>query len=150
MSRCRSAFGADQLRESSIETVQDIATRTPGLAITAVDPINTNFAMRGIGSAPGISQNAGGDPSVVVFVDGVYAGRGGTPDLDVLDLERVEVLRGPQGTLFGKNAIGGLVQFVSRKPTDEESFTFEGTSGNDDHNGEIAHGQTALTTTLEL
>src|SRR3546814_8146745 len=114
MSRCRSAFGADQLRESSIETVQDIATRTPGLAITAVDPINTNFAMRGIGSAPGISQNAGGDPSVVVFVDGVYAGRGGTPDLDVLDLERVEVLRGPQGTLFGKNAIGGLVQFVSR------------------------------------
>src|SRR3546814_18041975 len=110
MSRCRSAFGADQLRESSIETVQDIATRTPGLAITAVDPINTNFAMRGIGSAPGISQNAGGDPSVVVFIDGVYAGRGGTPDLDALDLERVEVLRGPQGTLFGTNAIGGLVQ----------------------------------------
>src|SRR3546814_9135765 len=97
------AFGAEQLRDNNIETVQDIATRTPGLAISAVDPVNTNFSMRGIGSAPGISQNAGGDPSVVVFVDGVYAGRGGTPDLDVLDLERVEVLRGPQGTLDRKS-----------------------------------------------
>ena len=50
------AFGAEQLRDNSIETVQDIAIRTPGLAISAVDPVNTNFAMRGIGSAPGISQ----------------------------------------------------------------------------------------------
>ena len=78
------AFGAEQLRDNSIETVQDIAIRTPGLAISAVDPVNTNFAMRGIGSAPGISQNAGGDPSVVVFIDGVYARRGGTPDLALL------------------------------------------------------------------
>src|SRR3546814_15394217 len=97
MSRCRSAFGADQLRESSIETVQDIATRTPGLAISAVYPVNTNFSMRGIGSAPGISQNAGGDPSVVVFVDGVYAGRGGTPDLDVLALRSEERRVGKEG-----------------------------------------------------
>src|SRR3546814_12037465 len=58
------AFGAEQLRDNSIETVQDIALRTPGLAVSAVDPVNTNFAMRGIGSAPGISQHAGGDPSV--------------------------------------------------------------------------------------
>lgn len=144
------AFGAEQLRGNSIETVQDIAIRTPGLAISAVDPVNTNFAMRGIGSAPGISQNAGGDPSVVVFIDGVYAGRGGTPDLDALDLERVEVLRGPQGTLFGKNAIGGLVQFVSRKPTDEESFHFEGTYGNYNRVGVIARGNMALTDKIYL
>lgn len=144
------AFGAEQLRDNSIETVQDIAIRTPGLAVSAVDPINTNFAMRGIGSAPGISQNAGGDPSVVVFIDGVYAGRGGTPDLDALDLERVEVLRGPQGTLFGKNAIGGLVQFISRKPTDEESFFFEGTYGNYDRVGVIARGNMALTDKVYL
>src|SRR3546814_2377818 len=101
--------------------------------------------MRGIGSAPGISQNAGGDPSVVVFVDGVYAGRGGTPDLDVLDLERVEVLRGPQGTLFGKNVIGGLVQFVSRKLTEEESIPFEGHYGYYDSTGMLAHGRIAQT-----
>lgn len=139
------AFSADQLRSSNIETVADIAIRTPGLSVSAVDPINTNFAMRGIGSPPGISQNAGGDPSVVVFVDGVYAGRGGTPDLDALDLERVEVLRGPQGTLFGKNAIGGLVQFISRKPSADNSFYFEGTYGNYDRVGVVARGNMALT-----
>lgn len=144
------AFSSDQLRASNIETVADIAIRTPGLSVSAVDPINTNFAMRGIGSPPGISQNAGGDPSVVVFVDGVYAGRGGTPDLDALDLERVEVLRGPQGTLFGKNAIGGLVQFVSRKPSADNSFYFEGTYGNYDKVGVVARGNMALTDNIYL
>ncbi|GGB64914.1 TonB-dependent receptor [Henriciella pelagia] len=124
------AFSADQLEKNSIETVQDLALRTPGLTVGAADPINNNFALRGIGTANGISQSAGGDQSVVVFVDGVYAGRGGTVDLDVLDLERVEVLRGPQGTLFGKNAIGGLIQYVSRKPSDEESFFAKATAGN--------------------
>ena len=63
------AFGAEQLRDNSIETVQDIALRTPGLAGSAVDPVNTNFAMRGIGSPPGISQNAGGDPFRVLVGD---------------------------------------------------------------------------------
>ncbi|WP_417590551.1 TonB-dependent receptor [Parasphingorhabdus sp.] len=144
------AFSTEQLRQGNIETVQDIAVRTPGLSVSAVDPINTNFAMRGIGSAPGISQNAGGDPSVVVFVDGVYAGRGGTPDLDALDLERVEVLRGPQGTLFGKNAIGGLVQFISRKPSDDPSFAFEGTVGNYSKFGVSARGNMPLTDKIYL
>src|SRR3546814_2768192 len=93
-----SAFSGAALERQSIESLQDIALRTPGFTAGAADPIQTNFAIRGIGSAFGISQNAGGDASVVVFVDGVYAGRGGTPDIDALDLERVEVLRGPQGT----------------------------------------------------
>ena len=73
------AFSSDQLRASNIETLADIATRTPGLSASAVDPINTNFAMRGIGSPPGISQNAGGDPSGGGFGDGVYGRRGATP-----------------------------------------------------------------------
>ena len=67
------------LERQSVESLQDIALRTPGFSAGAVDPIQSNFAIRGIGSAFGISQNAGGDASVVVFVDGVYAGRGGTP-----------------------------------------------------------------------
>lgn len=138
------AFSAEQLRSANIETIQDLALRTPGLAVGAADPIHNNFSLRGIGTAHGISQNAGGDPSVVVFVDGVYAGRGGTPDLDALDLERVEVLRGPQGTLFGKNAIGGLIQFVSRKPHDETSFYAEGTAGNYDKYGLLARANLPL------
>lgn len=144
------AFNSEQLRERNIETIQDVAIRTPGLSVSSVDPINTNFAVRGIGSPPGISQNAGGDPSVVVFVDGVYAGRGGTPDLDALDLERVEVLRGPQGTLFGKNAIGGLIQFISRKPSAEDSFYFDTTYGNYDRFGVTARGNKALTDSVYL
>ncbi|WP_298670545.1 TonB-dependent receptor [uncultured Sphingomonas sp.] len=144
------AFGADQLKGNNVESMQDIATRTPGLSVSQVDPINQNFAMRGIGTAAGISQNAGGDPSVVVFVDGVYAGRGGTPDIDSLDLERVEVLRGPQGTLFGKNAIGGLVQFISRKPSADPSFHIEGTYGNYNRYSMVTYGNTPITDKIFL
>ena len=126
------AFSEANLERQSIETLADIALRTPGFSAGQVDPIQSNFAIRGIGSPFGISQNAGGDASVVVFVDGVYAGRGGTPDIDALSLERIEVLRGPQGTLFGKNAVGGLIQFVSRKPSAEPSLRIEGQYGNYD------------------
>jgi len=135
-----SAFSSAALERQSIETIQDIALRTPGFSAGAVDPIQTNFAIRGIGSAFGISQNAGGDASVVVFVDGVYAGRGGTPDIDALDLERVEVLRGPQGTLFGKNTVGGLIQFVSKKPSATPSLRIEGQYGNYDRRQLNARG----------
>ncbi len=124
------AFSGASLQRQAIESLQDIALRTPGFSAGAVDPIQTNFAIRGIGSAFGISQNAGGDASVVVFVDGVYAGRGGTPDIDALNLERVEVLRGPQGTLFGKNAVGGLIQYVSKKPSADPSLRLEAGWGN--------------------
>lgn len=124
------AFSGAALQRQSIESLQDIANRTPGFTAGAVDPIQSNFAIRGIGSPFGISQNAGGDASVVVFVDGVYAGRGGTPDIDALNLERVEVLRGPQGTLFGKNTVGGLIQYVSRKPSNDTSLRIEGGYGN--------------------
>ena len=144
------AFPASALKRQSIETLQDIALRTPGFSLGAVDPIQTNPAIRGIGSPFGISQNAGGDPSVVVFVDGVYAGRGGTPDIDALDLERVEVLRGPQGVLFGKNAIGGLVQFVSRKPQAEPSLRIEGQYGNYDRRTLSARGNVPLSDTVFL
>ncbi len=135
-----SAYSAATLERQSIETIQDIAIRTPGFSAGAVDPIQSNFAIRGIGSAFGISQNAGGDASVVVFVDGVYAGRGGTPDIDALNLERVEVLRGPQGTLFGKNTVGGLIQYVSKKPSATPSFRIEGQYGNYDRRQLNARG----------
>lgn len=144
------AFSAAALERSNIETLSDIALRTPGFSMGQVDPIQQNFAIRGIGSAQGISQNAGGDPSVVVFVDGVYAGRGGTPDLDALDLERVEVLRGPQGTLFGKNTVGGLVQFVTRKPQAETSLRIQGQLGNYDRRAVNVRGNVALADNLFL
>ncbi|TAL28434.1 TonB-dependent receptor [Phenylobacterium sp.] len=144
------AFGSAALERQSIETLQDIAIRTPGFSAGQVDPVQPNFAIRGIGSAYGISQNAGGDASVVVFVDGVYAGRGGTPDIDAMDLERVEVLRGPQGTLFGKNAVGGLIQYVTRKPSNDTRFRVEGSLGNYDRRTFSARGNIPLSDTVYL
>jgi iron complex outermembrane recepter protein len=144
------AFSAAALERSNVETLADIANRTPGFSMGQVDPIQQNFAIRGIGSAQGISQNAGGDPSVVVFVDGIYAGRGGTPDLDALDLERVEVLRGPQGTLFGKNTVGGLVQFVSRRPSAETGLRIQGQIGNYERRALNVRGNVALADNLFL
>lgn len=142
------AFSAQALERSSVESLQDIALRTPGFSAGAVDPVQSNFAIRGIGSAFGISQNAGGDASVVVFVDGVYAGRGGTPDIDALDLERVEVLRGPQGTLFGKNTVGGLIQYVTRKPSKDTQLRLQGEFGNYDRRMFSARGNLALSDNL--
>ncbi|HET7333869.1 MAG TPA: TonB-dependent receptor [Rhizomicrobium sp.] len=127
-----SAFSAQALADSHIETVADIALRTPGFTAVQINSASPNYTIRGIGSSEGVSQNAGGDPSVVTFFDGVYVGRGGTADIDAYDLERVEVLRGPQGTLFGKNAIGGLIQLISKKPDDQRSMKLSGTIGNYD------------------
>jgi iron complex outermembrane receptor protein len=144
------AFSGAALERQSIESLQDVALRTPGFSAGAVDPIQSNLAIRGIGSAFGISQNAGGDASVVVFVDGVYAGRGGTPDIDALNLERIEVLRGPQGTLFGKNTVGGLIQYISRKPSDDTSLRVEGGIGNYDRRTLNARGNIPLTDKIYL
>jgi iron complex outermembrane receptor protein len=123
------AFSADQLEVSRIDSVLDVARRTPGFIATEVNPAEPNYYIRGIGTE-GINSNAGGDASVVTFVDGVYIGRGGGSNLELFDLERVEVLRGPQGTLFGKNVVGGLIHLVSRKPSAEPSLDLSGTLGN--------------------
>jgi len=80
--------------------------------------IANRIAIRGIASG----DNKGFDQSVAMFVDGIYYGRDQLSRMPLVDLERVEVLRGPQPTLFGKNAIAGAVNVVSRRPSDE----FEG------------------------
>jgi iron complex outermembrane receptor protein len=123
------AFSARDLEKSHIETLTDIALRTPGFSATTFTPAEPNLTIRGIGSAEGVSQNAGGDPSVVMYMDGVYIGRGGIADIDAYDLESIEVLRGPQGTLYGKNAAGGLINFISRKADDRQSIRASGTIG---------------------
>ena len=120
-----SVLSADQLRVNSIHRLDEIAQRTPNLTITAYNQAEPEFFIRGIGTDIGIAGNAGGDPSVVMMLDGAYLSRGGA-NLDLFDLERVEVLRGPQGTLFGKNALGGVIQLVSRKPSDD--FFYEGSA----------------------
>ncbi|HEX7034801.1 MAG TPA: TonB-dependent receptor [Pseudomonadales bacterium] len=126
------AFGEETLRVNRMHTAADIAQRTPSFTATEVNPGEPNLAIRGIGTE-GINSNAGGDPSVALFLDGVYIGRGGAAPIELYDLERVEVLRGPQGTLFGKNVVGGALVLVSRAPSlDDDFFEIEGTFGNYD------------------
>ena len=113
-----SAFG-----EQSLERIQ--ATDTTGLQ-GAVPNLNivqgrgssnaTNIYIRGVGQPDALQTF---DPAVGLYVDDVYYSRIRGTNLDLLDLERVEVLRGPQGTLYGKNTIGGALKFVTRKPGDE-------------------------------
>ncbi|HVZ68571.1 MAG TPA: TonB-dependent receptor [Rhizomicrobium sp.] len=124
------AFSAQDIEKSHIETLTDVALRTPGFTATAFTPAEPNLTIRGIGSAEAVSQNAGGDPSVVLYMDGVYLGRGGIADIDAYSLERIEVLRGPQGTLYGKNAAGGLVNFITKKADDETYVHASATVGN--------------------
>jgi iron complex outermembrane receptor protein len=122
-------FDAETLRFNDIANLEEIAERTPNFVMTSVNPAEPNFYIRGIGTE-GLNSNAAGDPSVVMFVDGVYVGRAGGSNLDMFDLERVEVLRGPQGTLFGKNAVGGLIHMVSARPSEEFDARLQATVGN--------------------
>jgi iron complex outermembrane receptor protein len=125
------AFDTQTMRINRITALEDIADRTPGFVMTSVNPAEPNFYIRGIGTE-GLNADAGGNSSVVQFVDDVYIGRGGGSNFDLFDVERIEVLRGPQGTLFGKNAVGGLVHVISTRPTAERQARLEGSVGNYD------------------
>ena len=117
-----SAFSADQLRDAGITSTDELDRMAPNVLIRngAAGPTITEFSIRGV------SQNDFGDHNeapVAVYVDGAYVSYYGGLSFGMFDIERVEILRGPQGTVFGRNATGGLVHLISQKPTDEfEAF----------------------------
>lgn len=106
-------FGEELIEEGRIQQVDDIVTRTPGLSFDAFPATQPRLFIRGIGSG---DRGAAGDPSSAVFLDEVYLGRPGAVAFDVFDVERIEVLKGPQGTLYGRNVVGGAVNVVTNKP----------------------------------
>jgi len=117
-----SALGADQLESLKIRDLTNLSVRLPNVALDDVGTARgtANFAIRGLGvnsSIPGI------DPTVGVVIDGVYVGLNNGILFDTFDLESVEILRGPQGTLFGRNVTGGAVLLNSKRPGDEFEFT---------------------------
>lgn len=122
-----SALGSAYLEDANIASIDDVAMHVPGLSMGRFNPAQPQIYIRGIGST---DQSASGDPSVGVFVDGVYISRPGAVDLDFFDLERIEVLRGPQGTLYGKNVVGGAIHYVTRPPADQFSSRAQATVGN--------------------
>src|SRR5690606_13485908 len=93
------------------------------------NPRNTGINIRGLGSPFGLT-NDGLDPGVGFYVDGVYYARPAAATLDFIDIERIEVLRGPQGTLFGKNTTAGAINITTRKPSFTPGADFEVSYGN--------------------
>ena len=114
-----SAYGGEQLVENKIFTVNDLANSVPAFSLTALTPLDAELNIRGITNTRLDSPTA--DPSVGTFVDGVYMGRTGDLNYDFYDLERIEVIRGPQGVLLGKNVVGGALSVITAKPTFDNS-----------------------------
>lgn len=121
-----SAFTGDQLDAQFVHNIQALGFSMPNVSLEDIATLNgtANFSIRGLGvnsSIPSI------DPTVGVFVDGMYLGINAGVVFDFFDLEGIEVLRGPQGLLFGRNVTGGAVLLKTRRPSDE--FTFNAKAG---------------------
>jgi iron complex outermembrane receptor protein len=116
----------DDLAEAGLFRPQDIQQRTPGMTVSVPNARLTSYTIRGLGST---SQNDGMESSVGLFLDGVYLGRQGISMFDLVDLDRVEVLRGPQGTLFGKNTTAGALNIVTKLPSEYFEAQAEGSIG---------------------
>jgi iron complex outermembrane recepter protein len=115
-----SAFTADTIEKQGISTLTDIGKFVPNLNVTEFSAGHTSSAnpfIRGIGLQDHLITT---DPGVGVYVDGVYLGRQVGQNWSLANIERVEVLRGPQGTLYGRNSIGGAINIITVKPGDED------------------------------
>ncbi|MFC7047896.1 TonB-dependent receptor [Emcibacter nanhaiensis] len=123
------ALSASAIEKADIHTQDDIATRIPSMTFSPFAPGQSVVSLRGISSN---DDGAGTENSVAVFMDDVYLGRISNMAFELFDVERIEVLRGPQGTLYGKNAIGGAINVVSTKPGQDFQAKVKATVGNYD------------------
>ncbi|HPE32008.1 MAG TPA: TonB-dependent receptor, partial [Parvularculaceae bacterium] len=129
-----SAFTADALEERAVTNVAGLANITPNVSLDGGTPFSGTSSVlsayiRGIG-ANDFAFNI--DPGVGVYLDGVYLARSIGSNQDLLDVERIEILKGPQGTLFGRNTIGGAISIVTHEPGDEFAFKGDVTTGSFD------------------
>ncbi|NBC36707.1 TonB-dependent receptor [Novosphingobium sp. FSY-8] len=126
-----SAFTATALKERAVSDVSALSGISPNVTLDASTPFSGSTAVlgasiRGVGSAD-FAFNI--DPAVGVYLDGVYLARSVGANQDLLDVERIEVLKGPQGTLFGRNTIGGAISIVTHEPGKEFKFQGDVTTG---------------------
>ncbi|MDA5192566.1 TonB-dependent receptor [Govanella unica] len=127
------AFSSENLEMRSITDIANLSSVAPNLYVSSGPSggaATASFFIRGIGQIDFVPTT---DPGVGVYLDGVYIARQTGNVLDLLDPERVEVLRGPQGTLFGRNTIGGAISITSKRPTGDFSGKLEATGGNYNH-----------------
>jgi outer membrane receptor protein involved in Fe transport len=122
------AFTGEKLAESGIKDVFDLQTNAPGLTVDQNQNATTsNFSIRGIGTG---GNNFGFESAVGLYVDGVYRSRQSSMINQLVDMQSVDILRGPQGTLFGRNTLAGAIQFGTVKPDHEGTGFAEVTVGN--------------------
>ena len=119
------AISGAALETRGIEAVTDLGTSISGLTFQRINGIVLPF-LRGVGNT---GNAAGNEPSVATYVDGVYYPRAISSFFDLKNIERVEVLKGPQGTLFGRNSTGGVINVITRDPSHDFSLAASGEYG---------------------
>ena len=126
------ALSGNALETRMIRDITEIEKLSPNTDITgsSVNNSATQVFMRGIGQVNWASTQ---DPKIGIYVDGVYLSRPQGGLVDLMDVNRVEILRGPQGTLFGRNTTAGLIQIITNEPTSEQEFDVQLGLGSDDH-----------------
>ncbi|WOX05649.1 TonB-dependent receptor [Microbulbifer pacificus] len=122
-----SAFTGDSMKAMGVQNLTDLGKFTPGVEMNNDTPLQPTYSVRGIETG---DFTVGSDPAVAVYVDGVYTGRGAGAEIPLADIERVEVLKGPQGTLFGRNATGGAIHIISQKPQADDTTELNLSAGN--------------------
>lgn len=124
-----SVVGGNQIDKAGAFNVNRVKELVPSLQLYSSNPRNTGINIRGIGSPFGLT-NDGLDPGVGFYVDGVYYARPAAATLDFVDIDNIEVLRGPQGTLFGKNTSAGAINITTRKASFTPGVILESSFGN--------------------
>lgn len=130
-----SVIGQSLIASQNIVTTRDLAGQVPGVTIqrSGITPTTQVFFIRGIGNSDPIF-----DPNVAVYVDDVYLPRAINGMTDLTDIERVEILRGPQGTLFGENSDAGAIRYITKNPSEHPEFSADVGYGN--YNAVSVHG----------
>jgi len=122
------ALSGQELQDAGVKDIKQLQVLTPGVTVTSTTSENVTTArIRGIGT---VGDNPGLESSVGVIIDGVYRARNGVGFGDLGEIDRIEVLEGPQGELFGKNNDAGVINVVTKRPSDTFGVTAEVTGGN--------------------
>lgn len=143
------AFSADQLSKQGVPDVTALALALPNTTLKASRATNSTLTafIRGVGQADPL---AGFESGVGIYIDDIYLARPQAAVADIYDVERIEVLRGPQGTLYGRNTIGGAVKYVTRKLGPKTDVRLRGTLGNYDQRDAVATVSTPLSDTVRV
>jgi len=122
-------FTAETLKDRSVDSLTDMQSSTPNITMSSASGLQSgalSVFIRGIGNDPGFEQGVG------VYMDDVYLQRANGLILDVFDIERIEILKGPQGNLYGRNTIGGAIKYITKEPSETFEANIDGKVGNYD------------------